>query len=136
MVVLLSQVYCHQWHFYANTRDIALDFLISSFKSSYYFSNFSTETNSWWLIFESIRALEIKTSLVFNLVFANKTALSCCLFFFLIIEFYFLIPAVIKEIFIVLAELAIPTGIPTKEVRAGIETHPVTVEVRISKCSI
>ena len=40
------------------------------------------------------------------------------------------------EIFIVIAEIAIPTGIPTKEARAEIEAYPVTVEGRISKCSI
>ena len=58
------------------------------------------------------------------------------LFLFLIIDLYFLIPAVIKEIFIVIAELAILTGIPTKETRTEIETHPLTVEARISKCSV
>ena len=40
------------------------------------------------------------------------------------------------EIVIVITEIAIPTGIPTKEARAEIEAHPVTVEERISKCSI
>ena len=39
------------------------------------------------------------------------------------------------EIYINIAELAVPTWIPTKEARAEIETHPVTVEARISKCS-
>ena len=42
---------------------------------------------------------------------------------------------VIADIFIVIKELAITTGIWTKEERAEIETHPVTVEARISKCS-
>ena len=35
--------------------------------------------------------------------------------------------------FIVAAELAIPTGIPTKDAKAEIETHPVTVEAKISQ---
>ena len=55
------------------------------------------------------------------------------LFLFLIIGLYFSIPAVITQIFIV-AELAIPTGIPTKEAKAEIETHPVSEEAKISKC--
>ena len=54
----------------------------------------------------------IKTSMVFNLVFASNTILSCFFFFFLIIDLYILTPAVITEIFIAIAELAIPTGIP------------------------
>ena len=53
------------------------------------------------------------------------------LFLFLIIDF-FLIPAVITQIFDSNAELAIPTGTPTKEAKGEIETHPVTVEIKIS----
>ena len=42
----------------------------------------------------------------------------------------------ITEIFIVVAEIAIPTTIPAKEAKTEIETHPVTVEAKISKCSV
>ena len=56
--------------------------------------------------------------------------------FLLIIDFYFLIPAVIAQNFIVISELAIPTGIPIKEAKTEIETHPVMVEAKISKCSV
>ena len=56
--------------------------------------------------------------------------------FFLIINLYFLIPAVITQIFNPIAELAIPIGIPTKEAKAEIETHPVISEVTRSKWSI
>ena len=49
--------------------------------------------------------------------------------FFLIINLYFLITAVITQIFNPIAELAIPIGIPTKEAKAEIETHPVISEV-------
>ena len=45
---------------------LLLEFLISSFISSYSFSTLFTETNSSWLIFRSIKALETKTSTVFN----------------------------------------------------------------------
>ena len=74
--------------------------------------------------------------MLFNLDFANNTILSCFLLFFLIIELYFLIPAVIAQIFNPIAELVIPTGIPTKEEKADMETHPVIVELKIRKCSI
>ena len=47
-------------------------------------------------------------------------------FFFLFIDIYFLIPAVIAQIFNPIAEVTIPIGIPTKEVKEEIETHPVT----------
>ena len=46
---------------------------------------------------ESIKALGIKTSMVFHLVFASNTMPSCFFFFFLIIDLYFLIPAVITQ---------------------------------------
>ena len=35
----------------------------------------------------------------------------------------------------VAAELSISTGIPAEEAKAEIETHPVIVEAKISKCS-
>ena len=61
----------------------------------------------------------------FNLDFANNTILSCYFFFFLIINLYFLIPAVITKIFNPIAELVILIGIPSKEVKAEIEIHEV-----------
>ena len=69
--------------------------------------------------------------MLFNLDFANNTVLSCFVFFFLNIDLYFLIPAVIAPNFIPIAELVIPIGIPTKEVKAEIEIHPVIVEAKI-----
>ena len=64
---------------------------------------------------ESIKALEIKTYIIPNLDFANNTILSCLSFFFLIIDLYFLIPAVIVHIFIPIAKLVIPIEIATKK---------------------
>ena len=78
-------------------------------------------------MFKYIKALEIKNFIVFNLAFANSTILSSFVFFFWVIYVDFLIPAVITEIFVVIAELAIPTEIPTKEAIAETEPHPVTV---------
>ena len=56
--------------------------------------------------------------------------------FFLFIDLYFLISAVITQICNPIAELVIPIGIPTKEKKAEIETHSVIVEITISKLSI
>ena len=74
--------------------------------------------------------------MIFCLGFASNTIISCVFFFFLIIDLYFLIFAVVTEIFIFIAELAIPTGMPTKEGTEEIETHPVNVEAKISRCSV
>ena len=60
-----------------------------------------------------------------NLDFANNAILSC--FFFLIIYKYFLIPAVITQIFNPIVELAIHIGVPTKEAKEEMETYPVIV---------
>ena len=53
-------------------------------------------------------------------------------FFFL----YFLIPAIIVQIFNPIAKIIIPLAILTQEAKAEIETHPVTAEIKIRKCSI
>ena len=65
-------------------------------------------------MYESIKALEIRTSIVFNLSFPSNTILPCFFFFFFIIDLYFLVPAVIAQI---------PTGIGTSEASAEIETQ-------------
>ena len=80
---------------------------------------------------ESIKPLEIKSSMLFNLDFANNTILSCFFFVFLIIHLYFLILAVIAQIFNPIAELIIPTGTPSKGIKSEIEIHPVIVEAKI-----
>ena len=56
-----------------------------------------------------------KTSMLFNLDFANNTILSWFFFIFIIIGLYFLVPAVIAQIFNPIAELLIPIGMPIKE---------------------
>ena len=70
--------------------------------------------------------------MLLNLDFANNTILSCFFFFFLIIDLYFLISVVIAQIFKPIAELVIPIGISTKEVKTEMETHQVIVEITIS----
>ena len=54
----------------------------------------------------------------------------------LIIDLYFSIPAIIAQIFISTAELLIPVGIPTKEAKEKLETHPLIAETKIRKCSM
>ena len=92
-------------------------------------------TNDSWL-YGLIKALETWTSTVFNLSFPNSTIFPCFFFFFFIIDLYFLIPAVNSQIFIPIAELVIPTRTQTNEANVKIETQPLTVEAKISKCSI
>ena len=74
--------------------------------------------------------------MLFNLYFTNNTILSCFFFFFLIIDLYFLIPAVIPQIFNHIAELKIHIAIPIKEAKKEIEIHSVIVEAKIRKCLI
>ena len=69
----------------------------------------------------------MKTSMLANLGFADDSVLSYFFFFFFIFDLYFLIPAVIAQIFNPFAERLIPLGIRTKEVKAKMETHPVIV---------
>ena len=76
---------------------------------------------------------EIKTYMLFNLVFTNNTILLCFLFFFLIIDLYSSISPVVAHILIPTGELVTPTEIPTNEAKEEIETHPVTAESKISK---
>ena len=58
------------------------------------------------------------------------------LFFFLIIDLYFLISAAIAQIYHPMAKLVIPIGRPIKKTKVEIEIHPVIVEPKIRKCSI
>ena len=77
--------------------------------------------------------------MLFNLDFASNTIftiLSYFFFFFLIIDLYFLVPAVIEQFFNPIAELVVPTETPTKETDAEMETHQVIEELKITKCSL
>ena len=53
----------------------------------------------------------------------------------MIIDSYFLIPAVIAQIVNLNVELAIPTGTPINEENAEIETPPLTAQMKIRKSS-
>ena len=80
----------------------------------------------------SVKALEIETSIAFNLAFPSNNILSCFFLLFLIIELCFLIPAVITQIFSPTAEFTKPTGMQTNVASAEIETQPVIVEAKIN----
>ena len=80
----------------------------------------------------SVKALEIETSIAFNLAFPSNNILSCFFLLFLIIDLCFLIPAVITQIFSPTAEFTKPTGMQTNVASAEIETQPVIVEAKIN----
>ena len=77
-----------------------------------------------WSIYELIKALEIKTSTVYNLVFANNTIVSCLFFLFLDNWLIILISPATAQISSPTAELAIRTRTPTNEANGEIEIHP------------
>ena len=108
----------------------------SSFILLYSVNTLFTETSSSWLIYESIKVFEIRTSIVFKVSFPNNTIFSWFFLFFFIIDLHFLIPAVIAQILIPTAELLILTGTETNEPNAEIETQPIdNFEAKISKYS-
>ena len=74
--------------------------------------------------------------MLFNLSFVKNATFQYLFFSFVIIYLYFLILGVIAQVFNPVVELVILIEIPTKEAEAEIETHPVLVETKISKCSI
>ena len=55
------------------------------------------------------------------------------LLLFLIVELYCIIPAVLAQIFNLIAELVIPIWIQTKETKAKMETQLVVVEITINR---
>ena len=103
-----------------NYLSLDIKYLISCFTSLYSLRILFIKRNLSWLRTESIKVLEIKTSILFNLDFASNTIELCFSFLFLIIDLWFLIPLVIAQIFNPIAELLIPIGIPIKEAKSEI----------------
>ena len=58
------------------------------------------------------------------------------LFLLLNFDLYFLIPAVIAQIFNLIAKLIIPIGMPSKEAKVQIKIHPVTVKIELKMSSV
>ena len=74
--------------------------------------------------------------MLFNSDFAKNTILSYFFLFLLIIDLYFLVPAIIAQIFNHIAGLVISIRIPIKEAKSEMEIYPVTAEAKIRKCSL
>ena len=70
--------------------------------------------------------------MLFNSIFVENTILPC-FFFLFIIDLYPLISTVIALIFSLIAEVVIPIGILSKEIKTEIEIHPVTAEKKNKK---
>ena len=74
--------------------------------------------------------------MLFDLDIVNNIILPCFFFIFLIIYLYFLITAVIAQVFNPVAKLVILIGISTKETKEEMKTHAVIVEAKKIKCSV
>ena len=98
--------------------------MFSSFIPSRSFNRLFTKINSSWLIYKPVKALQVKISLLFKLVFDKKK--------YYFIMFFLLYNCCSNRI----AELVIPIKIPTKEAKEEIETHPFFSETNIQKCSV
>ena len=76
--------------------------------------------------------------MLFSLEFANNTILWCFFFFVLIVDqiilnYCFLVLAVIAQIFTTIIELVTPIGISSEKAKKDIEIHPVTVGDKIGQ---
>ena len=111
----------------------SLIFWFFSFISTYSFSTLSTKTNSSWIIYDSDKALEIKTSILFNLAFSKNAILSCFPSFSWLLTYSFLFLPLLHNFFNPIAELVIVLGIPSKEAKEKTERHPVIPETEIRK---
>ena len=125
-IFLTTDAMC--FHYFHIVYSTALSgFLISSFISLHSLNALFTKTNSSWLIYKSIKVLEIKTLIVFNLVFANKTILSCFFFFFLMIDLLFNFCSDCTN-FKFYYRNRNTYRTPTNEANAEIETQPLAAE--------
>ena len=87
-------------------------------------------SNTWKISFKEV---EIKTSMLFNLVFANNTILPGS--FLLISHWIILFNFCSYWINLTVAELVIPVRTPSKEEKVEIEIWPVTAETYTRKSS-
>ena len=106
-----------------------MNFLFLLSYSHMFFSILLIKTNSSWLIFELIKALEIKTSMLFKF---------CWQYYFIMVLFLFLNYLLILfnsccycTNFSSCYKLVIPIWIPRKDTKAEIEIHPVIAEAKI-----
>ena len=91
--------------------------------------------------------LEVKTSVVFYLVFDKNRVLLCFILLLCIIVLFFYSFFIFPDYCLIIfnnckylqmvdhvEKLAIPRGIPSKEEKEEIEIYPVTIETKIIKC--
>ena len=71
-----------------------------------------------------------------KLVFANYAISSWSFFFYLIIDLYLVIRAIIVQIFNPIAEFIIPIELSIKEAKPEMEIHTVTANTKLRKCLI
>ena len=74
--------------------------------------------------------------MLFNLDFADDIILLCFFFLFLITGLYFLIPAIITQIFYPIAELVIAIRITIKKAKVKMETRSIIAGISLSERSI
>ena len=119
-LVFLTLEFSLAWYFLQLTQQVSIVFI---------------EANPLWLVYESIKALEIRTSIVFNLSFPNNTILSC---FLLIFPYNWLIlfsSCSDCTNFYSYCRTRNTNRNKTNEPNAETETQPVTIEARINKFS-
>ena len=95
---------------------------------------FFSERTLPWLIHESIKALEIRNFITFNLSFPSSTNVSCFIFF-LTIDLYLFNSCSYYTKFYCHFRIVIAIGRITNKANTGIETQPVIIEAKISKFS-
>ena len=83
-----------------------------------------------------IKALEIKTSMLLIQILLTILFYYASFSYFLIIDLYFLVSAVIAQIFNPVTEIVVSVEIPSKGAKAEIEIHSVIAEAKIREISI
>ena len=104
---------------------IFLGFLVPSFISLFFLNTLFAQANLSWLIYEPIKALGIKTLILFNLIFANNTTYHALFLYSLLWTFIFLNHT---------AEFTIPTVVSTNKANAEIATNPPIAKTKTREC--
>ena len=106
--------------------------MITFFKPLYSLNALFPEANPSCQIFQWMAISEIKIFMEFSLVFANNTISSRFCLSVLVTNLYFVVYSVIAQILNPTAEFTVPIGVPTKEEKTEIETHPVIADTKIT----
>ena len=109
---------------------------MSSFIISYSSFSFKIVINSSWPISMSINAWDTEVSILFSLILARTSNLSCLFFLFLDILSNFLIIYVVKEKIKEKLALFILTGAPVIVLKEIIDTPPLVADKAIKILSM